>query len=384
MIYLDNCATTCPKPEVVAAVAKTMAEEFGNPSSLHRLGLKAEKLVKDSRNHIANFLKVHENEIYFTSGGTESNNIVVQGVSNIRSGRGRHIVATSIEHPAIMNTLKHLEKKGFEISWLKNDNYGRIDIDELKASLREDTILVAIIHVNNEVGTIQDIETIGKVLSTLKSKPHFHLDGVQSFAKIPLFLKAWGVDSYAFSAHKVHGPKGIGGLYLNSKIHIPPLLFGGNQEKGLRSGTENVPGIVGLSKALSLISNEGNAELIHVKNLKSLMIDLLTEDIPEIRINSIEDKIFSPYILNVSIPGTRGEIMVHSLEDKDIYVSTTSACSSKGVGKSHVLEAIGLDDKCIEGTLRISFSLDNTEDDIRVAAKEIADAAVEIRSIMRR
>lgn len=384
MIYLDNCATTRPKPEVVAAVARTMAEEFGNPSSLHRLGLRAEKLVKEARIRTADFLKVHESEIYFTSGGTESNNIVVQGVASIRSGRGKHIVTTSIEHPAIMNTLKHLEKKGFDITWLKNDSYGRIDVNELKESLREDTILVTLIHVNNEVGIIQDIEEISKVLGNLKSKPHFHLDGVQSFAKLPLPLKAWGVDSYAFSGHKLHGPKGIGGLYLSSKIHIPPLCFGGNQEKGLRSGTENVPGIVGLSTALSLVSKDSSHELAHVKNLKSLMIDLLTEAVPEIRINSPEDRLFSPYILNVSIPGTRGEVMVHTLEDKDIYVSTTSACSSKGVGRSHVLEAIGLDDKCIEGTLRISFSMENTEDDIRIAAREISNAAVEIRSIMRR
>ena len=384
MIYLDNCATTRPRPEVVAAVARTMAEEFGNPSSLHRLGLRAEKLVKEARNRTADFLKVQESEIYFTSGGTESNNIVVQGIASLKSSKGKHIVTTSIEHPAIMNTLKYLEKKGFEITWLKNDHYGRIDINELKESLREDTILVTVIHVNNEVGVIQDIEEIGKALSTSKSKPHFHLDGVQSFAKLPLSLKTWGVDSYAFSGHKLHGPKGIGGLYLNSRVNLPPLLFGGNQERGLRSGTENVPGIVGLSTALSFASKDSVHEFAHVNYLKSLMIELLTERIPEIKINSPVDPLFSPYILNVSIPWTRGEIMVHSLEDKDIYVSTTSACSSKGKSKSHVLEAIGLDDKCIEGTLRISFSHENTEDDIRIAVSEITNAAVEIRSIMRR
>lgn len=384
MIYLDNCATTRPRPEVVTAVARTMEEEFGNPSSLHRLGLRAEKLVKEARSNAADFLKVKENEIYFTSGGTESNNIALQGVANLRSNRGRHIVTTSIEHPAIMNTLKHLEKNGFEITWLRNDRFGRINLDELKDSIRDNTILVSVIHVNNEIGIIQDIEAIGKIISTSESKPHFHLDGVQSFAKIPLALKVWGVDSYAFSGHKLHGPKGIGGLYLSSKVHLPPLIYGGNQEKGLRSGTENVPGIVGLTTALSFVSKDSTFELAHVKNLKSLMIDLLNEGVPDIRINSPDDKLFSPYILNVSIPGTRGEIMVHSLEDKDIYVSTTSACSSKGIGKSHVLEAIGLNDQCIEGTLRISFSLENTEDDIRIAAREIAVAAVEIRSIMRR
>ncbi len=207
---------------------------------------------------------------------------------------------------------------------------------------------------------------------------------MQSFAKLPLSLKAWGVDSYAFSGHKLHGPKGIGGLYLDSKVNLPPLLFGGNQERGLRSGTENVPGIVGLSTALSFVSKDSAREFAHVNNLKSLMIELLTEGSPEIKINSPVNPLFSPYILNVSIPWTRGEIMVHSLEDKDIYVSTTSACSSKGKSKSHVLEAIGLDDKCIEGTLRISFSHENTEDDIRIAAREITNAAVEIRSIMRR
>ncbi len=384
MIYLDNCATTRPRAEVIETVLRTMKDDFGNPSSLHRLGHIAEKLIKESRIKVADFLRVQTNEIFFTSGGTESNNIALQGLIRARSNRGKHIVSTSIEHPAVMNTLKAMEREGYLVSWLKSDQFGRIDIEELRSSLRSDTILVSVIHVNNEIGIIQDIETIGNVIRESESKPHLHLDGVQSFGKIPVSLKAWGVDSYAFSGHKINGPKGIGGLYLSTKSHILPLIFGGNQERGLRSGTENVPGIVGLSSALNLISGDFVLETLHVEKLKRLMIEILTDNITEISINSPLNSLFSPYILNISIPGTRGEIMVHTLEDQGIYVSTTSACSSKGFGKSHVLQAINLDDICIEGTLRISFSWENTEDDIRIAAGEIIAAAKEIRSIMRR
>lgn len=384
MIYLDSCATTKPRKDVIVAILNALEEDFGNPSSLHRHGLKAEKLIKGSRKIIAQFLNVGENEIFFTSGGTESNNLAIQGVINNKASRRGHIIISAMEHPAVKNTVEYLQKNGCRVTVLKNDDHGMVDIEDLKKSISDDTVLVSLIHVNNETGAIQDIQQIGSILRELPRKPHFHLDGVQSFGKIPFSLKKSGVDSFAFSGHKIYGPKGVGGLYINSKTKISPIIFGGNQEKGIRSGTENVPGIVGMGEAVACLSRTGPYELTQVKSIKRLMIELLEKRISDVRINSPIDDYFSPYILNISIPDTRGEVLVHYLEDRDIYVSTTSACSSKGVGKSHVLKAIGLDDKSIEGAVRISFSWDTEEQHIRQAVDEISSAVNEIRSIMRR
>jgi cysteine desulfurase len=384
LIYLDNCATTKPRPEVVGAMLTVLEDDFGNPSSLHRMGLKVEKLMKKSRREISQYLQVAENELYFTSGGTEGNNIAIQGVFKNKGMSGKHIITTAIEHPAVLNSISDLQNQGCEVTLLKNDKRGLVDLEHLKESIKENTALVSIIHVNNEIGTIQNIDQIGRILRDYPSKPHFHVDGVQSFGKISFSVKSSKVDSYAFSGHKIHGPKGIGGLFIDNKARVSPIVFGGNQERGLRSGTENVPGIVGMAAAVTSLIKSGDSERQKVEKLKKLMIERLNQNIPDFLVNSPAGPDFSPYILNVSILGIRGEVLVHWLEDREIFISTTSACSSKGFGKSHVLKAIGLDDKSVEGTIRISFSYELEETDIIEAAKEITQAVNEIRGIMRR
>lgn len=381
MIYLDNCATTKPRDEVVEAMLKALRDDYGNPSSLHRMGLNAEKLLKEARKTIANYLGVSDGEIYFTSGGTESNNIAIQGTVKANSRIKGHIITSSIEHPAVRDTIIEFEKMGHPVTWLKVDKDGRIDLDELRDNIREDTVLLSLILVNNEIGTIQDIHGINRILSSLDRKPHFHVDGVQSFGKISFMPKNFGIDSYAFSGHKIYGPKGIGGLYLSSEKRLAPIVFGGGQEKGLRSGTENMTGIVGMAEAVKQIQNNFNAENEKISSIKSFMIAELLKLIPDLRINSPTSEIFSPYILNISIPGTKGEVIVHMLEENGIFVSTTSACSSKGSTRSHVLSAIGLSDELIEGTIRISFSKDNSETDILFVSEKIREASEEIRSI---
>lgn len=384
MIYLDNCSTTKPRDSVIKKIAETMENNFGNPSSLHRLGIDSEKSLKECRKIISDYLGTKTNEIFFTSGGTESNNLAIQGVLKARKNRGKHIITSLIEHPAVMRTIDEFEKEGYRISRIRNDNQGRIDLKELEQELSDETVLVAFIHVNNEIGTIQDIESIGEIISKQSVKPHFHLDGVQSFGKIPFSVKIAGVDSFAFSSHKIHGPKGVGGLYISNNSRIQPLIYGGNQENGIRSGTENISGIVGFGEAVKILKGKGLEESSRILVLKDKIIEMILEQIDEVSINSPKGELSSPYILNVSFRWTKGEVLLHYLEDEHIYVSTSSACSSKETEKSHVLKAIGLDNNSIEGTLRLCFSYENTEADIIKTVEVLKSSVEDIRSIMRR
>lgn len=384
MIYLDNCSTTKPREEVVKIMYESMMDNFGNPSSLHRLGMKAEKRIREARKYIADFLKVDNNEIYFTSGGTESNNIAIQGFVNKMEKRGKHIITTKIEHPSVLNIMKYYEKHGFHISYLNVDEYGYISLEELRNSLRDDTILVSIMHVNNETGSIQPIEEIKNIIKEKNPNTLFHVDGVQGFGKIDISLKASGIDSYSFSGHKIHGPKGIGGLFIDKKHVISPIVFGGNQERGLRSGTENVTGIIGFGEAVKIMSEKYKEERQYVFELKEYFGNRIREEIDDIRINTSLDENSSPYILNISFRNVRGEVLLHYLEDKDIYVSTTSACSSKGTEKSHVLESMGLKDKEIEGAIRFCFSYENTKKDLDYTVEVLKESVTEIRQIIMR
>ena len=384
MIYLDNCATTKPRDEVVEIIAKSLKEDFGNPSSLHRLGMNSEKKIKKSREDIANFLDVDSNEIYFTSGGTESNNIAIQSIVNKYSRRGNHIITTKIEHPSVLNIMKYYESKGFSITYLDVDKYGHISIEELKNSIKEDTILISIMHVNNEVGAIEPIEKIKHILNELGSKALLHVDGVQSFGKIKVDLKKYGIDTYSFSGHKIYGPKGIGGLYVNSGLNISPIIYGGNQEKGIRSGTENLTGIIGLGEAVRIMSTNFDKESNHVLELKEYFVDRIKNEIDNISINTILNEHSSPYIINVSFKYVRGEVLLHYLENKEIYVSTSSACSSRGTEKSHVLKSMGLCNQDIEGAIRICFSYENTKEDIDLTIQALKDSITEIRQITMR
>lgn len=381
MIYLDNCATTKMRKEVLDTMVTSLEEDFGNPSSLHRLGHSAEKGIKESRNIISNYLKVDEREIYFTSGGTESNNIAIQGIANSLRKKGNHIITSKIEHSSVVNVIKELEHKGFKVTYLDVDEYGKISLERLREAIGKDTILISLIHVNNEIGTIQDIKAIRSIMKEKSSDALLHLDGVQSFGKIDFSLKQLEVDTFSFSSHKIHGPKGIGGLYIRRDLNLSPIIFGGNQERGIRSGTENAPAIIAFAKAVDTMNKNKEAERKLVSALKQYTIDSLKESIDGIRINSPLSDSFSPYILSVSLRNTRGEVLLHFLEQKDIYISTSSACASIGSKKSEVLKAIDLTDIEIEGTIRICFSYDLDHKDIDVFVSELKDSVKEIRKI---
>ncbi|TJX14808.1 cysteine desulfurase [Tissierella creatinini] len=380
MIYLDNCATTKPRETVVKAMVEALQSDFGNPSSLHRLGISTENKIKDVRKTIGEFLKVDEKEIYFTSGGTESNNIALQSIINKLSRKGEHIITTNIEHPSIYNVLKHYESLGFEVTYLKVNNEGFINLNDLRNAIREDTILVSIIHVNNEIGVKQDIEGIREVIQGFVNRPLLHVDGIQSFGKVDLSINK--IDTFSFSGHKVHGPKGIGGLYINKKLKLDPIVFGGNQESGLRSGTENVPGIIGLGEAVKILLYKGKEEREMVLNLKDYFIKRIEEEIEDVKINTPKDS--SPYIVSITFRRTRGEVLLHYLEEKEIYISTTSACSSKGTAKSHVLKAIGLSDRENEGSIRICLSYEISKEDLDYTVEILKESIKDIRTIIRR
>lgn len=381
MIYLDNCATTKMRPEVLESMIKAMEEDFANPSSLHKLGYEVEKKMEKSRKEVAKYLKVKCNEIYWTSGGTESNNMALKMTAQKLKRNGNHIITTKIEHPSIMETLNHLKINGFKITYLNVNKAGQINIEELKKSITQETILIAIMQVNNEIGTIFDIEEIGKTIKDINDKIIFHVDGVQGFGKIPIDLKTSNVDLYGFSGHKIHGPKGIGGLFIDEKLQIDPFIHGGHQEDGMRSGTENVPAIVGFGKAVEVMKNNMQLENLYVGNLKKYFIKRISEEIKQIKINS-EAKETSPYILHISIIGTRGEVLLHYLEQDNIYISTSSACSSSGTKKSHVLKSIGLRENEIEGSIRICFSYENTKEEIDKVISRMKEYVKEIRNIM--
>lgn len=384
MIYLDNCSTTKMRPEVLEKMYSSLEEDFGNPSSLHRLGFKSEKEIKKSRQIVADYLKVDEREVYFTSGGTESNNIAIQGLVNSLGKRRKHIITSKIEHASVINTMKNLEKKGFRVTYLDVDKQGRLALDQLEESLDEDTILCSIMHVNNEIGSIQDIKSIKEIIKLKNPKALLHVDGVQSFGKIDFSLRDMEVDVFSFSSHKIHGPKGVGGLYVRRDLKLSSIVFGGNQENGMRSGTENVSGIIAFGKAVEIMAKNKEKESQYVGELKKYSMGLIEKNIGDIRFNSSLEKSFSPYILNISFRNTRGEVLLHFLEQKDIYISTSSACSSSGTEKSDVLRAIALNDSEIEGAVRICFSYENKREDIEVFVDELEKAVKEIRKIIMR
>lgn len=381
-IYLDNCSTTKPRKEVIDEMLDALQNHYGNPSSLHRLGLNAEKRIEHSRRIIADALKVKPEEIYFTSGATESNNMAINSIIDKYSRFGKHIITTAIEHPSVYNVIKKLEERGYDVTYLKVDENGIISLDELANSIREDTILISIMQVNNEIGSIQPTWKVKDIIKEKKSKAVLHVDGVQAFGKIPIKLKNWGIDAFSISGHKLHGPKGIGVLYIDNNLKLNPIIYGGGQERGFRSGTENVPGIIGLGKAVEIMNKNFEKEQNHVRDLKLYFIDRLQE-IDKIRINSL-DKYSSPYILNVSFEHVRGEVLLHYLEKKGIYVSTTSACSSKSHKESRVLKELGLTDLQIEGAIRFCFSYEITKEDIDYTIDVLKDSVKEIRQVTMR
>ncbi|RGR88191.1 cysteine desulfurase [Heyndrickxia coagulans] len=358
MIYFDNSATTRPYPEVLDAFVKTSENYFANPSSLHSLGARTEKLLTQARRQIASLLGADENEIFFTSGGTEGNNLAIKGTALEYRSRGRHIITTAVEHASVFETCRQLEEWGFRVTYLPVDRSGRIKLDDLKQAITDETILVSVMHVNNEVGTVQPVEEIGQLLKTYP-KILFHTDDVQGCGKVPLSLHDAGIDLCTVSAHKCHGLKGTGILYKRANLRLSPLLTGGHQERGLRSGTENTGGIVAAGKALRLVHEKfeaGAAE--RTARIRDALIEKLQE-MPAATVHT-NPAVSAPHILNFSVRGIRGEVLVHALEEEGTYISTTSACSSKTRELSRTLLAMGVSEDEAEWAVRVSLSYENT------------------------
>lgn len=380
-IYLDNSATTKPYKEVVEKMVYALSTDYANPSSLHRKGIEVEKNIKSIRQDIARSISAKDKEIYFTSGGTESNNTIIRGVANLYKKRKNHIISTKIEHPSVLDTLKDLESEGFEVTYLDVNENGIIDIEEFKKSLKSTTSLVTMMHVNNEIGAIEPIQEVGKHLKTLNDKVYLHVDAVQSYGKINFKPSRYNIDFMSVSGHKLHGPKGIGFMYIKENNRLKPLLTGGGQEIGIRSGTENVPGIYGLGEAIKITNKDLDKNIEKIDNLKNILKEGLLENIDDIKINSSDDGVC--HILNVSFRGIKGEVLLHYLEQKGIYVSTGSACSSKKKG-SHVLNAIKLNPDEIEGAIRFSLSDMNNEEEILETIKIVKESVNDLRMIIRR
>lgn len=357
-VYFDNGATTKPYNEVIDSMVDTMREYYGNPSSAYSLGLKAELKMKESRDVIANTINCSRDEIIFTSGGSESNNFLIKGFIE----PGKHIITTKIEHSSVLNTCRQLEKQGVKVTYLNVDNRGEVDLEELDVSITKETHIVSIMHTNNEIGSVQNIEYIGKYIKERNSRIKFHVDAVQGYGKYEIDVKKGNIDLLSVSGHKIHGPRGIGIAYIRKGFIPLPLICGGGQEKGFRSGTENLPAIIAFAKAAEKVCKNRKESFNKVNKLKNYFIDKL-KDIPKVKINSEGDN-YSPYVLSVSFVGIKGEVLLHLLEEKHIYVSTGSACSARNNEESHVLKAIGLKKEELDGTIRFSFAEDNSLEEI--------------------
>lgn len=355
--YLDNSATTVVSEAAANKALYMMTNEYGNPSSLHKKGLSAELELTKAKEIIADSLAVDSDEIFFTSGSTESNNTIVLGVAQAKRRAGKKIVTTAIEHSSVMESCKKLESDGFEVVYLTPDENGVIPLSAFEEAIDSDTILISVMAVNNETGSIQNIERISKIVKRKNPDAHFHCDGVQAYGKMVLKPKKWNVDSMCVSAHKVHGPKGVGALYIKKGARVLPLLYGGEQQKKVRPGTECAPLIASFSVAVSEFDIASNRE--YVKGLRDYLVSELLK-IESVTINSSKDAL--PYVLNISVDGIKSETMLHHLEEDGVYVSSSSACA-KGK-RSYVLKAIGINDRLIDSSLRISFSKYNTKDDV--------------------
>lgn len=389
LVYLDNSATTRPYDAVTAAMTEAMKDNFGNPSSLHSLGLQAEKEVKNARKTVAKCFGAGEDEIYFTSCGTESDNTVLMGTAQAKKRRGNKIIVSAVEHPAILEPAKRLESMGYKIDYIGVDRLCGLNLEQLAASLDDETILISVMGVNNETGTIMPIDKIAELKDAYNQKNGtdiwLHCDAVQALGKVSVNVgrEYRGVDFVSASAHKIHGPKGMGALYAKKGLNLPPFMLGGGQERHMRSGTENTPGIIGFGKACEIADENFVQRTSAMKEARQYLLDLIKDQIGDIVINSPQDETGCPSVLNVSFLGTRGEVLLHTLEQDGIFVSTGSACSSNHSSSkgSHVLNAMGLSPKEIEGAIRFSFSEFNTREEMEYVADKLKTAVIRFRKL---
>lgn len=382
-IYFDNSATTPVFPCVREVMMRTMEDDFGNPSSMHRKGMDAENYIRTAKTQIAKTLKVDEKEILFTSGGTESNNTAILGTVSANPRLGKHLITSAIEHPSVANTMHWLEGQGYRVTYLPVDHEGRISLEDLAAAIDDETILVSIMMVNNEIGTREPIEEISRVIKEKNPNTIFHVDAVQAYGKYVIHPKKWGIDLMSVSGHKIHGPKGIGFLYIRDKVKINPIIFGGEQQKGLRSGTENVPGIAGLGAAAEEIYREHESRTAYLYGCKSRMTEGLLQ-LEGVTVNGPAVDDGAPHVVSASFAGVRSEVLLHALEDKGIYVSAGSACASNHPGLSSTLVAIGLDPKLLDCTLRFSFSIFTTEEEVDETLKALKELLPFLRKYTRK
>ena len=377
--YFDNSATTKVFDCVRDIVVKTMTEDYGNPSARHKKGMEAEQYVRRAASQIAKTLRVQEKEILFTSGGTESNNMALIGAAMANRRAGNHLITTRIEHASVYNPMAFLEQQGFEVTYLKVDGEGHISLKELEESIRPDTILVSVMHVNNEIGAVEPVAEIGALIHRVNPAILFHVDAIQSYGKYEIRPKRENIDLLSVSGHKIHGPKGVGFLYIDQRVKIHPLLYGGGQQRDLRSGTENVPGIAGLGAAAEEIYRDHAGKVEHLVKLKNHMITRMGE-IPEATVNSRMDLESAPQIVSVSFAGVRSEVLLHALEEKGVYVSSGSACSSNHPAISGTLKAVGVKKELLDSTLRFSFGMFNTLEEVDYAV----DALKELLPVLTR
>lgn len=370
--YLDNSATTRCSERAKNLMVQILTEDFGNPSSLHDMGKEAEDYIKEAKGRIAKTLKVDEKELVFTSGGTESNNMALIGAALANKRQGMHIITTEIEHASVHAPLAYLKELGFEITCLGVDADGIISLEELRDAVREDTILVSMMMVNNEIGAIEPVEEAARIVKEKNPGTLFHVDAIQAYGKFHIYPKRWGIDLLSVSGHKIHAPKGTGFLYIRDKVKVKPIIYGGGQQKGMRSGTENVPGVAALGEAAAEIYEDFDAKVAHMYALKERFIAGVTQ-IPGVTVNGRTGRDSAPQIVSITIDDVRSEVMLHSLEEHGIYVSAGSACSSNKPAPSRTLQGIGLPAKKLESTIRISFSVYTTEEEVDYAVEKMKE-----------
>ena len=381
-VYLDNSATTACFEDAAQLMHRILCEDYGNPSSLHHKGVEAEAYLRYANETFAKILKVSEKEIFFTSGGTESDNIALVGAAMANHRTGRHLITTKIEHPAVLQPMSYLENQGFEVTYLSVDRQGKISLEELEQAVRSDTILVSVMYTNNEIGSVQPIAEAGALIKRKNPQTLFHVDAVQGFGKTRIYPGKMHIDMLSASGHKIHGPKGVGLLYVRDGAKVSPIMYGGGQQRGLRSGTENLPGIAGFAKAAELVYQDLEQDVDRMYGLRAKLTDGI-KTIPDVVINGCPGSEGAPHIVSASFRGVRSEVLLHALEERGIYVSAGSACAAHKPQPSATLRAIGVEKELLEATIRFSLSGFTTEEEIAYTCQNLEEMVPNLRRYTR-